>query len=552
MATAAHCDSAGGSTVTARLRAASCLLTAALVAAMWCQAWCGEGGTLVRRGGGGRTVDLTAADARAGFEIPEVLVVTGSDSLSAWGVPLVREADYSIDPGTRTLTLLSSLPDTTRLVLRYTCLPLGLAPVYQHTFADTSVSLPPGFPQGPALVQDTGVGRNSEPLGSGLRVGGAKTFGITVGSDRDLSLEQSLRMSVSGNITDDVAVNAYLSDQNTPLVPEGDTEELRALDKVLIEIEGERVAATMGDYELVIDGGSLAAVRRELSGAKATAEVGPGSVLLAGARLRGEFTSVTVAGVDGKQGPYLLTDRSGTAGVVVVAGSERVWLNGDGPLVRGRDRDYVVDYAAGEIELTERRPVSSDDEITVDYEYALSDYGRDIYGGRAVLPLLGGAASVGASFVREVDDRGAEEGVVLSDEDIAVLEAAGDDASLAHDDGVEFVGAGEGDYAQVEEGVFQYAGADSGDYDLSFERADGGAYDYDYVRGAYVHVGEGEGRYRLGRSLPMPRTRGSSRPTPGSRCPAAAPSSSREPCRASIETRSRAWTMETTSATRRS
>ncbi len=489
------------------MRAASCLLTAAFLATAWCRASCGEGGALVRRGGGHRAVGLTAAEARAGFEVPDVLVVAGSDTLSAWGVQLLREADYSIDPGTLTLTLFSSVPDTTRLVLRYTCLPLGLAPVYQRVFADTSASLPAGFPQGTALVQDTGVGRESESPGSGLRVGGAKTFGITVGSDRDLSLEQSLRMSVSGNITNDVAVNAYLSDQNTPLVPEGDTEELRALDKVLIEIEGERVAATMGDYELVIDGGALATIRRELSGAEVTAEIGPGTVLLAGARLRGEFASLTVGGVDGKQGPYLLTDRSGAAGVSVVAGSERVWLNGE-QLVRGRDRDYVVDYAAGEIEFTERRPVSSDDEITVDYEYALSDYGRDIYGGRGVLPLLGGAASVGASFVREVDDRGAEEGVVLSDGDVAILEAAGDDASLAHDDGVEFVGAGEGDYAQVEEGVFEYAGADSGDYDLSFERVDGGAYDYDYVRGAYVHVGEGEGRYRLGRSLPMPVDKG--------------------------------------------
>jgi hypothetical protein len=506
MATAARFDSAWGLTVFARVRAASCLLAVALLAAVHDPASCDEG-ALVRRSGH-RAVRLTAAAARVGFEIPDVLIVAGSDSLSAWGSPLLRGGDYSVDPGTRTLRLLSALPDTTRLVLRYTCLPLGLAPVYRHARAETLTSLPPGFPQGPALVEDTGAARAAEPLGSGLRVGGAKTFGITVGSDRDLSLEQSLRMSVSGNITDDVAVNAYLSDQNTPLVPEGDTEELRALDKVLIELTGERMAATMGDYELAIDGGALATVRRELSGAKVSADVGPGSVLLAGARLRGEFTSITFAGIGGKQGPYLLTDRSGVAGVVVVAGSERVWLDGDGPLVRGRDRDYVVDYATGEIEFTERRPVSSDNEITVDYEYALGDYGRDIYGGRGVLPLLGGTASVGASFVREVDDRAAREGVALSEEDVAILEAAGDDPSLAHDDGVELVGAGEGDYVLAGEGVFEYAGADSGDYDLSFERAGAGDYEYDYVRGAYVYAGPGEGDYRLGRSLPMPVDRG--------------------------------------------
>lgn len=505
MATAASPDSARGSSARARPLAVACLAATVLLVFFCCHASAGEG-AFVRRSGR-RVLDLSAEEARAGFVIPDVLVIAGSDSLSAWGAPLLRGADYSIDHDTSTLRLLSAIPDTTHLVLRYTALPLGLAPVYRRAHAETSASLPPGFPQGPVLVEDAGAGRGAQPLSSGLRVGGAKTFGITVGSDRDLSLEQSLRMSVSGNITDDVSVNAYLSDQNTPLVPEGDTEELRALDKVLIEIEGERVAATMGDYELAIDGGALATVRRELSGAKLTADVGAGTALLAGARLRGEFASVTLRGVNGKQGPYLLTDRSGAAGVVVVAGSERVWLDGE-PLVRGRDRDYVVDYAAGEIEFTERRPVSSDNEITVDYEYALGDYGRDIYGGRGVLPLFGGAASLGASFVREVDDRGAGEGVALTDEDVAVLEAAGDDPALAHDDGIEFVGAGQGDYVQVEEGVFEYAGADSGDYDLSFERADGGDYDYDYVRGAYVHVGEGEGDYRLGRSLPRPIDKG--------------------------------------------
>ena len=118
-----------------------------------------RGRALVRRGGGRRVLDLSAAEARAGFDVPDVLVVAGSDSLSAWGVPLLRGADYSIDHDTRTLTLFSAVPDTTHLVLRYTVLPLGLAPVYRHALADTSASLPAGFPEGPVLVQDAGAGR---------------------------------------------------------------------------------------------------------------------------------------------------------------------------------------------------------------------------------------------------------------------------------------------------------------------------------------------------------------------------------------------------------
>jgi hypothetical protein len=450
--------------------------------------------------GEARTVALTAAAARSGYELPDALVLAGTDSLMAGATPLVAGLDYVLDAGA--LRLVSDIPDTTRLVLRYRFLRLGLRPVYRRARPDTAGAFPALFPGGAPLVADAAASRQ-EPPGAALRVGGAKTFGITVGSDRDLSLEQSLRLSVSGNVTDAVAVNAYLTDQNTPLVPEGDTEELRALDRVLVEIESERAWATMGDIRFAMEGGTLASVRRELSGVAASARVGPATVLVAGARLEGEFASALFRGVDGKQGPYLLSGAGGAAGAVIVAGSERVWVDGRA-MTRGADRDYVIDYAAGEIRFTERRPVSSDSEITVDYEYALAEYPRDIYGARGSTPLLDGAAEVGVTLIREADDRSSPEGTPLTDEDAAALEAAGDDPSLARDDGVSFVGAGEGDYVEASPGVFEYAGADSGDYDLVFERFDGGDYDYDYPSGSYVYAGPGEGRYRLGRTLPMP------------------------------------------------
>ena len=36
----------------------------------------------------------------------------------------------------------------------------------------------------------------------------------------------------------DIAVRAFLSDDNLPVVPEGNTEELRDIDKVLVEADG--------------------------------------------------------------------------------------------------------------------------------------------------------------------------------------------------------------------------------------------------------------------------------------------------------------------------
>jgi hypothetical protein len=483
------------------------LLTLALVAPSAADA---DPGEITRRGGSRRLV-LTGADVSGPLELPDRLIIAGSDSVSADGRALEPGVEYVLDYGRSILSVGAALPDSTRVVVAYLYLPLRLARAYRRAVPDSMATLPPGFDRGGVLVAraDTSAGRAAP---TGLKVGGAKTFGITMGSNRDPTLEQSLRLNITGNITRDVAVRAYLSDQNTPLVPEGDTEELRSLDKVLIEIESERVSATMGDIVFQLDGGTLATFRRELTGASFRGNLGRASALVAGARTAGEFMSLTFRGVEGKQGTYLLADDAGGVGVPIVAGSERVWLDGE-LLVRGRDNDYVIDYRAGGIEFTERRRISSESEITVDYEFAVSEYERDIYGGRATVGLGSGKVKLGATFFREADDRTATSTIALTDDQLAVLEAAGDDVELAHDDGIDSVGVGKGDYEYTylsEFGVyaFRYAGPDSGAYDLSFERSEGGDYRTEYFPEhdtfAFAYAGAGAGDYRLGRSLPLP------------------------------------------------
>lgn len=458
--------------------------------------------------GGTRTLVLSAVEARAGITLPDVFVVTGSDSVHVDGTPLRRGIDYEVDRDQGTVKVSVPIPDAAEVVLTYRYLPLDIAAVYRTAVLESMSVLPPGFAAESRLVSGAAGEVRPAPPAHGLRVGGAKTFGITMGSDRDASLEQSLRLNISGDVTRDVSVRAYLSDQNTPLVPEGDTEELRALDKVLIEIEGENVSATLGDYELRIDGGPLAAFRREETGAMVTASAGPADVVLAGARSAGQFVSFSFRGTDGKQGPYLLADGSGATGVGVVAGSERVWLDGR-ELVRGRDRDYVIDYAAGEIEFTERVHVVGENEITVDYEHTSGDYERDSYAGRATLASPDGGPALGVSFFREADDRDASTSAALTAAELALLAGAGDDEELAHDDGIDSVGLGLGDYTyDPDDGAFDYAGAGLGEYDLNFERVDGGDYNFDYELGHYVYAGAGAGSFALGRSLAMPTDHG--------------------------------------------
>ena len=467
-------------------------------------------GSIVRRGGV-RELSVQPADAMAGVELPDVFVIAGSDSVRVDGEALTRGVDYEIDYDLGTVAVMSAIPDDGVVTITYRFIPLNLKKIHRRAVLESLAALPPGFAEDAQLLERPDESEVPPPPSHGLTIGGAKTFGITVGSNRDASLEQSLRMNITGRVTRDVSVAAYLSDQNTRLAPEGDTEELRALDKVLIEIEGKNVAATMGDYVLGIEGGPLADFRRDATGAMLSASRGRADIMLAGARTAGQFRTLTFLGVDGKQGAYLLTDESGGTGVSVVAGSERVWVDGV-KMVRGRDNDYVIDYAGGAIEFTEHRPIVRENEITVDYEFSSGDYQRDTYAGRASLTNAGGSALLGLSFFRELDDTGASASASFSAKELAVLEAAGDNRELAHDDGVDSVGVGNGDYDFVETDTvsfFSYADPPgSGSYNLHFERAGGGDYVYDYVTGHYIYAGEGEGDYSLGRYLPMPTDHG--------------------------------------------
>ena len=60
---------------------------------------------------------------------------------------------------------------------------------------------------------------------------------------------------------------------------------------------------------------------------------------------------VTFTGQEGNQGPYKLRGNNGELYVLVISGSERVFVNGI-LLTRGENNDYIIDYNAGEVIFT--------------------------------------------------------------------------------------------------------------------------------------------------------------------------------------------------------
>ncbi len=346
----------------------------------------------------------------------------------------------------------------------------------------------------------------------GLVFGGSKTFDVNMGSGSEAALNQSLRLNISGKLTDDISLNAVISDQNVPISPEGNTRELEELDRVLIEVRGKRFRADMGDAELRREGGRWLSWTRRLSGASLGVQAGGFEFSGSGAVSEGRYMSAAIAPVEGNQGPYRLIASDGNRDISIVPGTERIWINGE-RLERGDSGDYTIDYSTGEITFASRRMIGSDMRIVADYEYTSESYRRTFYSAGTDGSLFDGRVKVGVAAAREADDVSRPVFTELDDRTRNALSLAGD--SLAVVSGIRpAAGDSTGSYDLIDDHLVYNPGG-KGRYNVTFSWAgrDRGSYRYT-GGGVYAFVppeerGPGSGAsYEPVGTVPAPVTHG--------------------------------------------
>jgi hypothetical protein len=432
--------------------------------------------------------------ARSGVVVP----------MASW-VPAGQEAGAA---GGRVLVVISYRYQPVGLPARLDLRPLGRPPG-----RDPSGAASPAGRDGPLVFQTPGT--DSAWRDANLQVSGSKTVQVSSGNRRDMTVDQNLRLNIVGRLTDEIFVRAFLSDDNLPVVPEGNTEELKDIDKVLVEMTAPRWKATLGDFVANRSGTHFGNYRRKLQGFSLQATPGPAQVEVLAGSPRGRYRTLQIRGQESNQGPYYLGSGSTGENLFIVAGSERVSLDGE-LLVRGQDRDYIIDYVRGTITFTYRRLITSESSIVVEYEEGEGAFGRTVVGAgagaRFTTPGLGIAGVFSARLIREKDDPQRLRSGELDEDDLAVLARAGDDPLLAVAPGVTFRPDGQGDYDQGLSGqdTIYVHNAAGGDYDVTFFFVGPGKgnYSLDSITETgtkiYVHKGEGLGSYAIGRPLPMP------------------------------------------------
>ena len=366
------------------------------------------------------------------FTVKYPPILPNSERLTeAGGKVLVRGVDYQVDPYLGKVTL--TQPDTTlesshsyRLTITYRTLPFAIKRVYKRDLYGVGVGGQQDGDQPSAVSRQQGdfLAESRQPTGSDnqLEVSGSQTFGISVGSGRDLTPNQELRVNVEGKASENISVLAMLSDQDLPIQPEGTTENIQDIDQKLIRITHPNMRGTLGDFEGSLGPSEFIFFPRALEGVQVEGDFKWVDFhLIPSAIPKGQSTSLVLRGEEGRSEYRLTVDGQY---VIVKAGSEIVWLNGE-RMRRGENNDYVIrEYGDPIVEFNSRHLITSNDVIRIDFEYIPEEraYQQNLYGLSSSFVLPGEWFSFGASYAVETDLNQPEQALItFAEADLAAL-----------------------------------------------------------------------------------------------------------------------------------
>lgn len=324
----------------------------------------------------------------------------------------------------------------------------------------------------------------------GLSKNGSISRGISFGNTQDVFVNSALNLQLDGKLTDDINIRAAITDQNIPFQPDGNTQQLQEFDKVFIQFYNDNASLTAGDivlknkpsnflrYYKNVQGGQFTANYNAFKNSPAESEA---SISIA----KGKFASELIEVREGVLGPYKLQGAQNEPFVIVLANSEKVYLDGQ-LLERGFNYDYTIDYNLGEITFTTKVLITAFSRVRVDFEYSDRNYSRTILSGNHYQTI--GKVKLFTNYYSEKDNANRPLTFDLSNEEKLYLSSIGDDLSKAVISGV--------DSTTFNPNVILYKKIDTPYHDspvyVFSTNPDSALFDV-----SFSDVGQGNGNYRL-------------------------------------------------------
>ena len=235
---------------------------------------------------------------------------------------------------------------------------------------------------------------------------GTKTIGVSVGSNGEVAMEQTLRVEIYGYIDSNTRISAFIDDQSSSL--DGQTSEIGELDKIYMKVENfgadglPRWSAIVGDLEirsrndgilneLYTPKGVFLELRNDEIGRKNNVFAG-----ISGTN-SGYMRFEPRAGLQG--GIYNLTARDGSH-VFLIPNSVIVLIDGG---VQQEFENYIVDYDLASVRFTAQTPIRSGQIIEIHYKYRNFEYNSFLTGAQNKFSLLDSTLNFDFSFFLDRD-----------------------------------------------------------------------------------------------------------------------------------------------------
>ncbi|MEZ4937798.1 MAG: hypothetical protein R2799_09425 [Crocinitomicaceae bacterium] len=362
----------------------------------------------------------------------------GSDGQS------INENAYHLNPFTAELILKWNLIQDTLLTTTYRTYPLNFAKI--HSNKDTNIIYKYDRPaEKESFLYTAKTYKDDFFSASKLKKNGSISRGITFGNNQNLSVNSTLNLQLTGEITKNLYLKASISDANIPIQPDGNTNQLQEFDQVYISIYNNTFSLTGGDFWINKPYGyfmnynkrgqgingtvSLPAKKLDINATrKEKIEVGLIEAEASFAFSKGVFGRNVIQGVEGNQGPYRLTGNNNEIYIIVLSGTEKVFIDGE-LLTRGREYDYTIDYNTAEITFTANRRITKDKRIKVEFQYTDQSYSRTLLQGSVGFEKKKFRVYVNAYSESDLKNQPLQQD--LSDQDKALLSMVGDSTQNA-------------------------------------------------------------------------------------------------------------------------
>lgn len=262
---------------------------------------------------------------------------------------------------------------------------------------------------------------------------GSLTRGISFGNTQNVFVNSALNLQLEGSISDNLKIRASITDQNVPFQPEGNTQQIQDFDNVLIELYNDDFSLAAGDVVLQKRESLFLRYYKNVQGLQFTSNYKMKGNWKASSQgfasiAKGKFASIQLPILEGVLGPYRIQGPQNERFVIIMANSERVFLDGK-QLQRGFNADYVIDYNQAEITFTPNVLITQYSRVRVDFEYAERNYSRSILGANHT--QSNGSVDVYMNYYQEKDNRNRPLFTEFSQEELRLLASVGDQTENA-------------------------------------------------------------------------------------------------------------------------